>query len=386
MRFTYEQVKQAIEEHGDTLISTEYQNYRQKLEIHCHMCNKDYKQTFQAIQKGYWCTEDCKRNNIANKVIHSGYKFYTLDDVKNHISQQGDTLLSNQYTNGQEDLSIKCGNCNNTFKMGYYRYNILKQRCPSCQLKNRSLSEEEFTVYTQERGDKLISEYNNSRSKVTIECKDCKKEFTIKANSYRQGGGCTECAIRERRQSRLVLVQKEVGKFGDKLLSTEYINTDTPLDIQCGLCGSMFHKKFSKSYIPSCNVCNSTSLEKLMHTYLINKNYEYKSEHTFDDCRSKLKKLFRFDFYIPSENLIVEMDGIQHHQVVKKFGVEWFDVIQERDIIKTQYCIDNNIKLIRICAKDSRNTELIDELFKRVQTENIVYSDNEMYDYITKAI
>jgi hypothetical protein len=77
------------------------------------------------------------------------------------------------------------------------------------------------------------------------------------------------------------------------------------------------------------------------------------------------------------------IDGLQ---VVKKYGSEWLDVIQERDIIKTQYCKDSNIKMIRICAKDILNTQLVKQLFERIDTEQIVYSDNEMYDYIIKEI
>lgn len=42
--------------------------------------------------------------------------------------------------------------------------------------------------------------------------------------------------------------------------------------------------------------------------------------------------------------------------------------------------------MIRICAKDIRNTNLIKQLFERIDTEQIVYSDNEMYDYIIKEM
>ena len=50
MRFTIEQVKTKIEEYGDTLISTEYKNYRQKLKIKCHKCYDEYEQNYQMIQ------------------------------------------------------------------------------------------------------------------------------------------------------------------------------------------------------------------------------------------------------------------------------------------------------------------------------------------------
>ena len=123
-----------------------------------------------------------------------------------------------------------------------------------------------------------------------------------------------------------------------------------------------------------------------MHKYLTDNNYEYTTQHRFDKCRGKRRRMFRFDFYIPNKNIIIETDGPAHFQVVKKYGEEWLDVIQERDIIKTKYCKDNDIKMIRICPKDIHNTQLITEMFERVDTESIVYSDNEVYDYIIKAL
>lgn len=385
MRFTFEYVKSTIEQHGDTLLSTSYKNYRQRLEIVCHKCNCTYSQTFQCIQKGFWCTENCKRDHYSNKKAHSGYKFYKVSDVKACISEQGDTLISKEYKNGKEKLEIQCGQCNQRFYMNFRSYKHGEQRCPPCQLKKRSLSDKEFKKYVEERGDLLLSEYIDSRSKVTIFCTICSKEYCIQANTYRRGGGCKTCAINKQKLT-YEEVKQRIEFYGDTLLSKDYINTCTPLEIKCGLCSSIFYKTLRSQYIPSCTKCNATSLEKVMHKYLTDNNYEYHTQKTFDNCRSKKAKLFRFDFYIPHKNIIVEVDGLQHFQVVKKYGSKWLDVIQERDILKTQYCKDSNIKMIRICAKDIRNTNLIKQLFERIDTEQIVYSDNEVYDYIIKEI
>jgi very-short-patch-repair endonuclease len=269
--------------------------------------------------------------------------------------------------------------------MNFYRYKVLDQRCPSCQLKKRTLDHNEFKKHVEERGDVLLSEYTDSRSKVTIFCTICSQKYSIRGNQYRQGGGCKTCADNKQKLT-YDEVKKRIEIYGDTLLSTDYINTMTPLEIKCGLCSSTFYKKLRSQYFPSCTKCNATSLEKVMHKYLTDNNYEYHTQKTFDNCRSKKAKLFRFDFYIPHKNVIVEVDGLQHFQVVKKYGSKWFDVIQQRDIIKTRYCKESNIKMIRISSKDILNTQLVKELFERIDTEQIVYSDNEMYDYIIKGI
>ena len=58
----------------------------------------------------------------------------------------------------------------------------------------------------------------------------------------------------------------------------------------------------------------------------------------------------RFDFYLPEQNIIIEYDGIQHFQSGKGYfdNIEKFSITQEHDEIKTKWCKDNNILLIRI--------------------------------------
>ena len=56
----------------------------------------------------------------------------------------------------------------------------------------------------------------------------------------------------------------------------------------------------------------------------------------------------------------IEYDGIQHFEPIERFGgKEEFSRTKIRDNIKTQYCKDNNIKLIRIPYWDFDNIEMI---------------------------
>lgn len=87
--------------------------------------------------------------------------------------------------------------------------------------------------------------------------------------------------------------------------------------------------------------------KKIIAKYLDNKNIKYERQYKFDDCRSKDK--LPFDFYIPSKNIVIEYDGKQHYEIVDYFGgFDDFVGTKIRDTIKTIYCKENNIKLIRI--------------------------------------
>jgi hypothetical protein len=83
------------------------------------------------------------------------------------------------------------------------------------------------------------------------------------------------------------------------------------------------------------------------------KNIPYIEQKTFDLCRNpKTNTLLRFDFYIPHLNLCIEYDGELHYRSSSIFGGdETLSRIKKNDMIKTNWCLENNIKLIRIPYK-----------------------------------
>ena len=76
-------------------------------------------------------------------------------------------------------------------------------------------------------------------------------------------------------------------------------------------------------------------------------------------------KTLPFDFYIPDLNICIEYDGEQHFEPVdfggkgKEYAEKRFKAQQKRDNIKTEYCKNNNIKLIRIPYWEFDNVENI---------------------------
>ena len=65
-------------------------------------------------------------------------------------------------------------------------------------------------------------------------------------------------------------------------------------------------------------------------------------------------RLLRLDFYIEYNNkkYVIEFDGEQHYRPIDFFGGnEDFELTQLRDAIKNEYCIKNNITMIRISNK-----------------------------------
>lgn len=86
---------------------------------------------------------------------------------------------------------------------------------------------------------------------------------------------------------------------------------------------------------------------------------------------------YRFDFYLPDYNAFIEYDGEQHYNVPRYVGdVEENKSILEntrrRDEIKNQYCVDNDIDLLRIPYWESNSIEnIIDNYLQRLNEKEL---------------
>lgn len=90
--------------------------------------------------------------------------------------------------------------------------------------------------------------------------------------------------------------------------------------------------------------------EMLIENYLKKIYCDYRTQYI--DLRCRDKRALPFDFAIFSDNSLfglIEFDGIQHFEPVDKFGgFEGFEKTIYHDKIKTSFCNNNNIPLLRI--------------------------------------
>lgn len=120
----------------------------------------------------------------------------------------------------------------------------------------------------------------------------------------------------------------------------------------CKKCGSI--TKIRSDVLTSgqkiyCELCNKhySQGERKIYDLLIENNIFFETQKIFDSCRFKDTNFpAKFDFYVENKYLI-EFDGRQHF---KDYGNPYFNIpkIQEHDKIKNEWCLQNNIPLIRI--------------------------------------
>lgn len=114
----------------------------------------------------------------------------------------------------------------------------------------------------------------------------------------------------------------------------------------------------------SCGCLNHSVGESIINRWLISMGFNFKRQITFHDCLSPKGAKLKYDFGIYNKNNIliglIEYDGVQHFQPIEYFGgIDSFNYLQECDIIKNNYAINNNIPLLRIKYNNQRNISYI---------------------------
>ena len=91
----------------------------------------------------------------------------------------------------------------------------------------------------------------------------------------------------------------------------------------------------------------TSSLEEKIITILKKEKIKFQREKTYPDLKFGY---YRFDFFLPQYNLLIEVDGAQHYKFSKIFHKKRQDFLkaQERDRRKNSYALSHNIPLVRI--------------------------------------
>ena len=203
----------------------------------------------------------------------------------------------------------------------------------------------------------------SDRKKYWI-CKcDCGNTTEV-LDSLLKNGGVKSCGCLRRRpsQHRLNLTGKKFGYLIALYFNEEKSSLNKSYwhcKCDCGNeCDVLRENLTAPNRFPSCG-CQTTSRGELKIEQLLKENnIPYEKQKSFNSCiNPETNYLLRFDFYV-NDKYLIEYDGEQH------FKDRWYEPlkkVQDRDNIKTQWCKENNIPLIRI-PYTKYNTLTIDDL------------------------
>lgn len=176
-----------------------------------------------------------------------------------------------------------------------------------------------------------------------------------------------------------------VIKKYDQPKSGKYWITKWVCQCECGNYTVVSSCHLRSGHTQSCG-CLSSQYERRVTSILLENNISYNNEIGFDDLRTKEGKnqRYRFDYGIYENNIlshIIEVDGQFHF---KNFFNGVLEKQHKNDMIKNNYCFDNNIKLLRIPYTDVDNLTVedlqCDSSKYRITRENVkqYYIDNKL--------
>jgi len=278
---------------------------------------------------------------------------------------KGEYQCTSKYINGKTHIIMKhtCGN-----EYPVLPTNFLKgYKCPYCS-KRPKITEEIFEKRVKEAHNGRIipvDKYISIHKKIKFLHLDCNRTFFAEPNNVIDGYGCPYCANNRKKsieEIKELTISITDGEY--ECISNSYENNKEKLIFNHLNCGNKYLARwanFTQGYrCPYCSDSNNSKGTKIIEKFLKTNGYKYVREKEYDDLvNEETNRHFRFDFFVPKFNLIIEFDGEQHfHSTGAFFPQEKVDKIKFFDSIKNKYCEDNSINLIRYDYIQLKNNEL----------------------------
>ena len=138
----------------------------------------------------------------------------------------------------------------------------------------------------------------------------------------------------------------------------------------CGNTKDVMGNMLKQGQVSSCGKCSLSSRgEQEIKELLEKNNINYENDVTFPELIKKTGRRLRFDFIIYDEDFkkpirFIEFDGRQHTQGPEAIWSKSdpLELIQERDNIKNNFCLENNYPLVRIPYTKINNITMEDIL------------------------
>ena len=228
-KISIEIVRSYAHNNGDTLVSEEYINSREKLTFKCPF-NHVFLKSWAKYNSGQRCSV-CSANNRGSK------RRLSQEYIVSEINKTGELFIEGEYLNGKSKLTLKCKKQGHLYTTIWNRF-CYGSRCGICA-NNTRLELDEVRRRALLVGSELIStEYKNKYDKLHFRCLKAGHEYWTSLDSISLGSRCGYCC--RNKPLAYEYVQSEIEKCDYKLISKTYIDAQHKLEIEC----SKGHKYF----------------------------------------------------------------------------------------------------------------------------------------------
>lgn len=281
-----------------------------------------------------------------------------LEKVYNKVKDEY-TFLE-PYIKSNIKIKVKHNICGNIYPVAPV-YFLQGTRCPYCYSTPKKDTETFKKEMYEKYGNRytILGEYIDNKTKIKVRCNVCGYEYLVKPyHILCNGKECAKCKGVKKKTT--IEFSEEVNNLtnGEYELLSEYTNNKAYVILLHHICNETYQVK-PNVFLNGrrCPICDESKGETVVRLWLEDNNIKFTKQYPFEDCKDI--RVLPFDFYLNDMNICIEYDGIQHYDKDTFYGD--YETIKLHDNIKTKYCEDNNIKLIRIPYWEFNN---IDEILE----------------------
>lgn len=382
-KLTYDEVKEYIEVKSDSgckLVSKEYINASKKITFQC-LCGELFETSFNSFMSG-----NKRQCNKCGKLIKKNKQLLDYKNINSILNDLGYKLVSKNYNGVNSKITLKDQDnylyYATLHEIRYHKPDKFNPKYPYSisNIKNWcKINDVQFTL--------ISDKYEGNKKKLSWKClnDNCGEIFKMSLSDVLRGHNCPVCCGRQ--VSLSTCLATNLPELSKEFHPTKN-GTLTPYDFTvysnkriwwlCPICKNEWCTKISTRVAlqSGCPECASISKGRNLTKDALEKLYiNFISEAKFDDCRDQLP--LPFDFYLVDYDVCIEIDGIQHRRPIEFFGgIESYKILKLHDEIKTNYCKEKNIGLIRI--EYERIKDIVKYLPQELQKYNIIKNAKEL--------
>lgn len=328
----------------------EYEGLKGKIKYRCLDCGKIYE--YKCARNLFSKITLCK--NCFNPF--SRWNKERLEEYKLKRLYPNSDLTFIEFNGLRKSGKIKCNKCG---KIEVYqnlepifcgRYDNF---CMSCEKESNKIYNN--MIEKLKNGKIKLLEWRGVNNKSKFQCLRCGNIFEKNVSSKFNPDICPNC-FKVHNQFSIEDAQKKLdNKTMEKYIILQYTGSEKRSLIKHEKCGFIYSARLSDfEKTKGCPKCYKkfSLLEQKVASYLEKHNYYFEQRKRYSDLPR-----FSFDFLIKinDKTLLLEVQGQQHYK-----EIEIFDNLKkqkERDNIKREYCLVNNIPLIEIPYWEINNLE-----------------------------
>ena len=332
----------------------EYQGAKTPILHQCLTCRHEWKIRPADIKKGRGCPK-CSNQYIP-----------TTEEYREQAISLGYEPLE-EYKGTLVKLKHRCLTCSHEWKI---TPNALKKvkGCPKCS--NQYIPTiEEYREQAISLGYEPLEEYKGVRVKIKHRCMTCSHEWKIRPADIKSGHGCPKCSgnyvptNEEYREQAISLGYEPLEEYKSALVKIKH---------RCMTCEHEW--KAQPAHIKKGTGCPNCANTNRMEVLFLEKMNELgipcTPQKSYDTLVSPYGGTLRFDFLIEvyGEEVLIEIDGIQHFKPVEYWG-GWSGFVKQRrkDDAKFKWCLRNGVQLIRVPNLVSDKESLLEQYIKTIQ-------------------